>query len=173
MKPLLPVLWLTGNCGAGKTTLAFGMREYFNERADASHPLYRRVVVLDGDEMRATISLNEGLSAADRRTHNLRVARLAKLLADSGHLVIVAVIAPFTSVREEVSAVCDPCWVYVKRSGLDAPDRPYEPPAEPHLLVDNDDLDAASAHIFLRSFIENGFRSSPQHRVVFSHGVAS
>lgn len=148
-----PVIWLTGNTGAGKSTLAFGMREYMNENLSTDHPMARRVVVLDGDEMRATVSVDEGLSPEDRRKHNLRVARLAHLLSESGYLVLVAVIAPFASVREELQEICDPTWVYVKRSGLEGSDRPYEVPESPELTVDNDVLSIEEGQVLLKEFL--------------------
>ena len=111
-----PVIWLTGNAGAGKRTLSFKMRDLFNEDDLLSSPLSRRIVVLDGDEMRATVSVDEGFSKEDRRRHNLRVARLANLLRDHGFCVIISVIAPFESIREELSVICDPVWIYIKRS---------------------------------------------------------
>lgn len=135
-----PVIWLTGNSGAGKSTLAFGVRDYVNEVLDPQHPMARRVVVLDGDEMRATVSKGAGFSPEERRNHNLRVARLAQLLSESGHFVIVAVIAPFISVRAEIDVICAPTWVYIKRSGLSADDRPYEAPKTPALTIDNNIL---------------------------------
>ncbi len=140
-----PIIWLTGNSGAGKTTLAFGARTYFNEHVDLSHILARKIIVLDGDEMRETISRDEGFSAEDRRKHNMRVARLAALFRDSGYLVIVAVIAPFASVREELEVMCHPKWVHVRRSGLEASDRPYETPEHPDCLIDNDVLNIEEA----------------------------
>ena len=93
-----PIIWLTGNSGSGKTTLAYGIRDYFNE-SDLDSNFARRVIVLDGDEMRSTISIDEGFSPEDRKRHNLRVARLAKLMTEHGFLVIVAVIAPFNKAR--------------------------------------------------------------------------
>ena len=152
---LFPVIWLTGNTGAGKSTLAFAMRELFNSRAPLDHPLSRRIIVLDGDEMRASISVDEGLSPEDRRRHNLRVARLAKLLHEAGNLVIVAVIAPFERVRSETNAICSPLWVYIKRSGLEAHDRPYEPPVSPDAIIDNDTLGIEAAQEQLRQFLES------------------
>jgi len=140
-----PIVWLTGNSGAGKTTLAFGVRQYFNEQVDASHTFARRVIVLDGDEMRETISRDEGFSPEDRRRHNMRVARLAALLRDSGNVVIVAVIAPFASVREELQVMCNPKWIHIKRSGLEASDRPYEVPENPDCIIDNDALSIEEA----------------------------
>jgi adenylylsulfate kinase-like enzyme len=113
--------------------------------------LHRRVIVLDGDEMRASISLEEGLSAEDRRRHNLRVARLAKVLQAQGCLVVVAVIAPFRSVREEIDTICAPRWLYVERSGLSAADRPYEPPLHPDAAICTD---MGSVRENVRKFVE-------------------
>ena len=129
------IFWLTGNTGAGKSTVAFAAKEALGALGHAN------VIVLDGDELRASISTHEDLSAAGRRSHNLRVARLAALLSGQGHIVIVCVIAPFQAVRQEVAAICDPTWVHVKRSGLEADDRPYEPPVDPALVLDHDTLD--------------------------------
>jgi adenylylsulfate kinase-like enzyme len=153
MSKRFPVLWLTGNTGAGKSTLAEGMKEYFNEQEASGSSADRRVVVLDGDQMRATVSRDEGLSPEDRRKHNLRVARLANLLSDHGFLVIVAVIAPFSGVREELQVLCNPTWVYVKRSGLGAEDRPYEPPETPDLTIDNDVATIEEGREILKEFI--------------------
>ncbi|HVW66142.1 MAG TPA: adenylyl-sulfate kinase [Candidatus Peribacteraceae bacterium] len=150
----LPILWLTGNTGAGKTTLATAAESYFNEHQPVSCDCARRVVVLDGDDMRATISTEETLSASDRRKHNLRVARLAAHLQQRGFLVIVAVIAPFQSVRDEIQPICNPRWIYVKRSGLGAADRPYESPLDPDLIIDNDALDISNAASRFLTYIE-------------------
>ncbi len=158
MKQIFPILWLTGNTGAGKTTLAKGVQKFFNEQEDYDHPLARKILVLDGDEMRATISVGETLTPEDRRRHNLRVARLAGLLQSQGFQVIVSVIAPFAKVREEVSEICHPQWIYIKRSGLHAPDRPYEAPSNPALVIDNDVLDIEQAQICLRGFMERSIK---------------
>lgn len=152
-----PILWLTGNTGAGKTTLATGLERYWNDR-DSRHPWCRRVLVLDGDEMRATVSLDETLSATDRRAHNLRVARLAGLMQKKGFLVVVAVIAPYQSVRKEIDAICGPLWIYVKRSGLSGADRPYEIPTTPHCTIDHDMLSKEEALQYLMSFLK-GFET--------------
>ena len=154
MSGRFPIIWLTGNSGAGKSTLAFALRDQLNEHTDCSNPIARRVVVLDGDELRETISRDEGFSPEDRRKHNMRVARLAALLRDSGYLVIVAVIAPFQSVREELQVMCDPTWVYIKRSGLEDSDRPYEAPKMPDLLIDNDVLSIKEAQDVFAVFLE-------------------
>lgn len=149
-----PVVWLTGNSGAGKSTLAFGLRDEFNEQTNTKSPLHRRIIVLDGDEMRATVSVDEGFSPEDRRRHNLRMARLANLLSDHGFVVIVSVIAPFESVRQELDVICSPLWVYIKRSNLEASDRPYQPPLTPALIIDNDMLSIQEGQQKMKGFLE-------------------
>jgi len=153
MPKRFPIIWLSGNSGAGKTTLAEGMKVFFNEEEGSSSDADRRVVVLDGDEMRETVSRDEGFSPEDRRKHNLRVARLAKLLSEHGFFVIVAVIAPFEEVRKELDVICSPLWVYIKRSNLEAADRPYEAPSSPVLTIDNDVLSIEEGRELLKEFI--------------------
>lgn len=117
------VIWLTGNVGAGKTSLAYLLKERLN------------AVVLDGDEMRASISLGAGFSKNQREQHNLRVARLAKILNEQGHNVVVSVIAPFASTRRKITKLIDPIWVYIKSQTV-SKDKPYQPPRKPHLTID-------------------------------------
>lgn len=143
-----PIIWLTGNTGAGKTTLAFGAQEELR-KSD------QRIVVLDGDEMRDSISLGLTLSAEDRHQHNLRVARLARVLQKQGVLVIISVIAPFVKTRQEISQLCQPLWVYVKRSGLEGKDKPYEIPEHPDLVIDNDVLSIEEARAEFITFLRS------------------
>jgi adenylylsulfate kinase len=109
------IVWLTGNSGAGKTTLARWLSNI------------RKAVILDGDEMRESISSDLGLSAEDRRTHNIRVAKLAKILSDQGHYVIVSLICPYENLREEVRKITNCIFVYIK-GGKVHKDYPYEVP---------------------------------------------
>ena len=128
------ILWFTGNSGAGKTTLARNLQK----RLPA--------VILDGDEMRMAISTDKGFSLTDRLDHNKRVARLAKVLQEQGQNVIVSVIAPTHKIRSTVDKICRPKWIYAKRESLGYdPERPYEPPEKPDLVVDNDALDEDEA----------------------------
>ncbi len=117
------VVWLTGNMGSGKTSLAYLLKERLNG------------VVLDGDEMRSSISLGAGFSKEDREEHNLRVARLANTLHNQGHNVIVSVIAPFRETRAKIEKICDPYWIYI-RGGAVGKDKPYEPPIKPDVTID-------------------------------------
>jgi len=123
--PTHPIVWLTGQSNAGKTTLA----EAIAPRMGA--------VVLDGDEMRESISLGATMSKEDRVAHNHRVARLAKVLAKRTP-VVVAVIAPYDALRKEIERIARPTWVYVKRKLPVTKDRPYEAPKNYGVLADSD-----------------------------------
>jgi cytidyltransferase-like protein len=135
------IVWLTGNSGAGKTTLA-------NKVQGA--------IVLDGDEMRASISEDAGFSLADREAHNRRVARLAGTMAARGHLVIVAVIAPTEAIRQvaQEEAQLPIHWVYIKRELGWGDDRPYDPPQSPALTLDHDTMSIEESTQCLLAFLE-------------------
>lgn len=122
--PTREIIWLTGQTGAGKSTLAEALKLRMPE-----------AVILDGDEMRQSISLGAGFSKEEREAHNMRVARLAKVLARQSP-VIVSVIAPFESTRKNIDTLIKPFWVYIHRPDLSvSSERPYEEPNKPHLKV--------------------------------------
>ena len=87
------IIWVRGERGVGKTTLAKTLQKKMGG------------VFLDGDEMRASISKDLGYEEKDRMENNLRIARLAKILHEQGHDVIVATICP-DYVKQEVYWVC-------------------------------------------------------------------
>lgn len=122
--PTKPIIWLTGQSGAGKTTLAKALKEKIGG------------IILDGDEMRESISLGAGFSKEDRETHNLRVARLAKVLSKRD-IVIVSVIAPFQDTRDKIDQIAAPIWVYINRNTKSKKDHPYEVPASADIVVNS------------------------------------
>ncbi len=123
--PTKPIFWLTGQSGAGKTTIANLLQSHIGG------------VILDGDEMRKTISKELGFSKNDREIHNLRVARLAKTLAKTSP-VIVSVIAPFTKTRQKIDKIAKPVWIYVKKELPNRKNYPYEVPKNVIITVDSD-----------------------------------
>lgn len=170
-------IWLTGLSGAGKTTIAEAV-------AKVLRPQGREVEVLDGDELRRGLSAGLGFSREDRDTHVRRVGFVAELLARHGVIVLVPVIAPYASTRDEVRAAHDshatgylevhvatPLRECVRRDvkGLYARaaageitemtgvDDPYEEPDKPDLRLDTTGTDvAADARRVLDLLIERG-----------------
>lgn len=145
------IVWLTGNSGAGKTTLAY------NYRKDCPN-----CTVLDGDEMRNSISLGAGFSKEEREEHNLRVARLAEVLRKQGHLVLVSVIAPFQSTRKKLEEITPIKWVYLKRTLKEDLNKPYEEPTNASLIIDIDKTDELTAKNILKKAIIEWMFQKPQ-----------
>jgi len=144
---------LTGLTGAGKSTLAKALeRKLFD--------LGRTVVVLDGQNMRLGISKDLGFTAADRSENLRRSVEVARLFNDAGILCIGAFVAPDEDVRQKaadrvgrdrflvvhLAAPIDVCrqrdtdghykladaGELANFPGVSAP---YEPPAEPDLVL--------------------------------------
>lgn len=147
------VVWLTGLSGAGKSTLADRLEQRLHARGLHTY-------LLDGDLLRGGLNRDLGFAAADRVENIRRVGEVARLMADAGLIVIVALISPFRQDRQAVRerfapgeffevhvdvplAVAeqrDPKGLYRKaRAGLlkdfTGIDSPYEPPQAPELHV--------------------------------------
>jgi bifunctional enzyme CysN/CysC len=86
------VLWLTGISGVGKTTLASELERRFFEKG-------QNAVMLDGDSIRHGLSSDLNFSKEGRAENIRRIAHAAKLFLDTGFLVIVACISPYTADR--------------------------------------------------------------------------
>lgn len=122
------IIWLTGHSGAGKTSVAKEILKI------------TPCVILDGDDMRKSISLNAGFSREDRENHNLKVARLAKILSQH-NLVVVSVIAPMKSTREKINKICSPFWVFIKRTLPKRDEHFYEKSLD-YFTIDHDKFTA-------------------------------
>ena len=88
-----PVIWLTGIPGSGKTTLAIELQKYYQQNG-------LPVAILDGDEIRKTLSKDLGFSPEDRKEHNRRVIFVAQILSKNGVTTIVPLISPYRETRD-------------------------------------------------------------------------
>lgn len=146
-------IWFMGVPGVGKSTLAQALKESLTDRP---------VEVIDGDAFRRQVSAELGYSEADRITNMRRIGYVARLLSRNGVAVIVASIAPFARIREEIRAgheapflevflECtfdelvrrDPKGLYGRAlrgelTGLSGVSDPFEPPVRPDLHVRTD-----------------------------------
>lgn len=91
------VVWLTGLPGAGKSTIA-------RRLAVELSAMGCRPEMLDGDEVRTTLSKGLGFSKEDRDTNIRRIGYVSRLLARHGAAVLVAAVSPYREVRDEVRA---------------------------------------------------------------------
>ena len=86
------VFWMTGLPGAGKSTLATAAeRILFDAGIDAA--------VLDGDTLRARLNADLGFTIDDRTENVRRTAAVARIMADAGLVVLVALITPLRAQR--------------------------------------------------------------------------
>ena len=150
------VLWLTGLSGSGKSTIADAVERDL-------HAQGVRTFVLDGDNVRHGLNKDLGFTPEDRAENVRRVAEVARLMVESGTVVIVALVSPFRGDRRaardlfdpgdfvevfvstpvEVCAARDPKGLYAKAATGDLPNltgvgQDYEEPLTPDLVVAGD-----------------------------------
>jgi len=104
-------VWMTGISGSGKTTIAFELEQQFPGQ------VYR----LDGDNLRKGLNSDLGFSAEDRSENNRRTAEVAKLMNDSGLVVICALISPFASDRAVARGIHEKDGLDFMEVYIDAP----------------------------------------------------
>jgi len=92
------VLWFIGLSGSGKSTLAAALERELFIRS-------RQVFVLDGDHIRCGLSSDLGFSPSERSEHIRRTAHVARLFAEAGLIVIVALISPYARDRDRVRCI--------------------------------------------------------------------
>ena len=89
------VIWFTGLPSSGKSTIARAVYDQLLQRGCSAE-------LLDGAEVRESLSLGLGFSREDRETNVRRIGYVAKLLSRNGVLAICAAVSPYRSTRAEV-----------------------------------------------------------------------
>ena len=92
------LIWLTGLSGAGKTTLALRLEQYFFSKGF-------KVFILDGDNVRNGLCNDLGFSEESRKENLRRVAEVATLMLDAGLIVISAFISPSAEDRMAIKSI--------------------------------------------------------------------
>jgi bifunctional enzyme CysN/CysC len=89
------VVWFTGLSGAGKSTIA-------NMVEQKLHTAGHHTMMLDGDNVRHGLNRDLGFTEADRVENIRRVGEVAKLMAESGLVVLCSFISPYRAERDMV-----------------------------------------------------------------------
>lgn len=154
------VLWFTGLSGSGKSTIANIVEKKL--AAQGKH-----TYLLDGDNVRHGLNKDLGFTDEDRVENIRRIGEVARLMVDSGLIVLTAFISPFIAERQmarglleegeflevyvetplSVAEERDPKGLYKKARRGDLKnftgiDSPYEQPESPEILVDTSSMSA-------------------------------
>lgn len=160
-------VWLTGLSGAGKSTVASAVEQELVRQG-------RVTFVLDGDNLRHGLNADLGFTEEDRAENVRRTAEVAKLMADAGVTVLVALISPFRAGRESARRIHDEAGLRFVEVFVDTPldecerrdpkglyerarrgeipamtgiDSPYEVPQHPDLHLVSLDVDEAVVEV--------------------------
>ncbi|WP_436790199.1 sulfate adenylyltransferase subunit CysN [Yinghuangia sp. YIM S10712] len=157
------VVWFTGLSGAGKSTIANLVEKKLHSEGFHTY-------LLDGDNVRHGLCKDLGFTDADRVENIRRVAEVARLMADTGLIVLASFISPFRAERAlargllddgefievhvdtplDVAEARDRKGLYAKArrgelTNFTGIDSPYEPPASPDVHIDAGGTQSAEA----------------------------
>jgi adenylyl-sulfate kinase len=162
------VLWFTGLPSSGKSTIA---------RAVYHRLLNRGLLVelLDGTDVRESLSRGLSFSREDREEHNRRIGYVAKLLSRNNAIAICAAVSPYRATRDEIrrnttnfveiyvecplpvaeSRDSDGWYARARRgevSDFTGVNAPYEAPVNPevHIRSDVESVDEAADKVLTR-----------------------
>ena len=150
------VLWFTGLSGSGKSTVAKALEQKL-------FALGVRTFSLDGDNVRHGLNSDLGFGAEARAENIRRVAEVARLAFEHGHIVLCTFISPYAADREAARAlapegsfwelfvkcdveICkerDPKGLYERAERGEIPNftgvsAPYEEPLQPEMVLETD-----------------------------------
>ena len=91
-------IWFTGLSGSGKSTVA-------NALDNELYKLGVKSFLLDGDNVRHGLNKDLGMSENDRIENIRRIGEVAKLMVDSGLIVLSAFISPYQRDRQIVRSM--------------------------------------------------------------------
>lgn len=154
------VIWFTGLSGSGKTTIAKALYDRLIKKGN-------KVLIFDGDKIRATIHRKLSFSKEDIKNNNLKIAEMIVEKQNLYDYILVPIISPFREHRNRVRKIIKSNFneLYVKCSidkcierdvkGLYkkafnneisnmigfAGSNPYEPPLNPEIIIDTENED--------------------------------
>ena len=90
------IIWLTGQPGSGKTTLA----NEIIKKMKSDNPSIK-IINLDGDDLR-TINKNQDYSK-EGRIKNISIAiSIMRFLANKDYICVISIVAPYRFLRDEL-----------------------------------------------------------------------
>jgi len=164
-------IWMTGLSGSGKTTLGIHLEKLLHKKGFLTQ-------ILDADHVRATFNRELNFTMEGRAENIRRIAEFSKVFLDTGIIVINCFISPTKEIRQIARKIIgkkDYIEVYVNTSietcekrdtkGLYKKVRkglienftgvgsPYEPPENPDIEIDTENLSIEQAVKKLSNYI--------------------
>ena len=124
------IIWLTGQPGSGKTTLANELLAFFKE-----HYSHQKIINIDGDD------LNQDYSKKGRIKNISTAISIIRFLANKGYICVVSIVAPYRFLRDELKNDFKFLEVYLHTSEVRGREnffaKDYEIPIDKkHLAID-------------------------------------
>ncbi|MBU1128584.1 MAG: adenylyl-sulfate kinase [Candidatus Omnitrophica bacterium] len=88
------VFWFTGLSGAGKTTIAEAAKRVLEDKG-------YKVLILDGDDVRARFHADLGFSEKDIKKNNFLISELCKSSREKYDIIMVPIISPYAESRRK------------------------------------------------------------------------
>ena len=137
------VIWLTGQPGSGKTTLANSLIESLEK----DNPKIK-IINLDGDDLR-NINKNKDYSKEGRIKNISTAISIVRFLANKDYICIVSIVAPYRFLRDELKNEFPFLEVYLYTTEIRGREdffaKDYEIPFGDHLAIDTGKLNIEEA----------------------------
>ena len=133
------IIWLTGQPGSGKTTLA---NSVIDKISNSDNNL--KIIHLDGDDLRK-INKNKDYSKKGRINNISTAISIMRFLANKDYLCIVSIVAPYKFLRDELKEEFPFLEIYLHTTEIRGREdffaKDYEIPTDPKTLsIDTGEL---------------------------------
>lgn len=129
------IIWLTGQPGSGKTTMATKLFEMYSDWLQLDN-----VIHLDGDDVRNVLD-NKDYSLEGRRKNIQFAIDMARVLYDKDYVVICSFVSPYRDMREKLKEMSKVKEFYLHSTRELRKEywvKDYEPPLENFTEINTD-----------------------------------
>jgi len=128
------IIWLTGQPGSGKTTLALSLENKIRSKDSST-----KIMVIDGDDLR-DITVNKDYSKKGREKNITTAQKIAHFLFNKNFIVIVSLVAPYRELREIFKSIAPVLEIYLHTTEIRGREKffaeDYEPPVKNFINID-------------------------------------